>query len=416
MSPSQSHNHHYVPQWYQRRFLLPGQDKLFYLDLKPETVIGDGFSYTKRALKQAAPVKCFCIDDLYAMRFGKQTTDILETRLFGAVDKKGAAAAEHFRYYNDYLADTNERYRDLVRYLGAQRFRTPHGLDWMKKFYRLGTHTQVLLFMQGLFQAYCTMWMEGVWEIVHARQSTTKFIVSDDPVTFYNRRIIPGGVSYPGGEDIPQTGTRTIFPLGMDSCLIITHLQLARNPWSNPGANRENARIFDQGISNLTEIQFGRELEEDEVLRINHILKQRATRYVAAAEADWLYPERHLNGFHWTKLDEDWFLLPNLCKVRFHSMTMVGNADGTVWGVDEYGRPPGHPLFNDEARRSEEFQRFQKSKLEWVKRRLGKSVAHVVNQMREDSMGDGEMDHHLREAGLLPPEEAAPQTNTDPET
>jgi Protein of unknown function (DUF4238) len=405
MKAPQSHNHHYVPRWYQKRFLLPGQDKLFYLDLKPETVLGDGFSYTKKALRQVAHASCFCMDDLYAMRFGKQTTDILETRLFGVVDKKGAIAAAHFRYYDDYLADTNDAFKQLVTYMGAQRFRTPHGLDWMKKFYRLSTHTQVLLFMQGLFQAYQTMWMEGVWEIVHARQSPTKFIVSDDPVTFYNRRIIAGGVSYPGGEDIPQTGTRTIFPLGMDSCLIITHLQLVRNPWSNPGENRENARIFDQGIANLTEIQFGRELEEHEVLRINHILKQRATRYVAAADAEWLYPERHLDGIHWTKLDDDWFLLPHLCKVRFSSMTMVGQVDGSVWGVDEYGRAPDHPSFNDEARRSSEFHRFEKSKLAWSTKRFGKSMAHVVNQMREDSMGDREMDYYLRQAGLLPPEE-----------
>jgi len=201
----------------------------------------------------------------------------------------------------------------------------------------------------------------------------------------------------------------------MDSCLIITHLQLARNPWSNPNEDRENARIFDQTIANLTDIQFGRELEEHEVLRINHILKQRATRYIAAANGEWLFPERHLDGRHWTKLDDDWFLLPHLCKVGFSSMIMVGHTDGRVSGMDEYGRNPGHPFFNDEVRRNSEFQRFQKSKLEWSKRRFGKSMAHVVNQMREDSMGDREMDYFLREAGLLPPEEATPATVADPE-
>ncbi len=35
------------------------------------------------------------------------------------------------------------------------------------------------------------------------------------------------------------------------------------------------------------DIQFGRELEEDEVLRINYILKRLSSRYIAAAEEEW---------------------------------------------------------------------------------------------------------------------------------
>jgi hypothetical protein len=159
----------------------------------------------------------------------------------------------------------------------------------------------------------------------------------------------------------------------LDSCLLITHLQLVRNPWNDPNELRENARIFDQTMAKLDEIQFGRELEEDEVLRINHILKQRATRYIAAASPDWLYPERHLNGIHWTKLDNDWFLLPHLCEVKFTSQILVGYKDGSAWGMDEYRRNPGHPFFNDEERRSSEFQRSEQGKSEWSKRRFGKA-------------------------------------------
>jgi hypothetical protein len=42
MSGQQSHAHHYVPQWYQRRFLLPGQSRYHYLDMNPDTVVRDG--------------------------------------------------------------------------------------------------------------------------------------------------------------------------------------------------------------------------------------------------------------------------------------------------------------------------------------------------------------------------------------
>jgi hypothetical protein len=407
MSAPPSRLHHYVPRWYQKRFLPAGQETLWYLDLKPEMVIEGDIFYRRRALWYWEPARCFCADDLYSMRFGNETTDELEKRLFGLVDNKGAVAADFFTTYDDFRNGTHEAYGDLLRYIGAQRFRTPHGLDWIKKMIQLRDHTQTLLAMQRLFQAFGTMWMEGVWEIVRARNSSIKFIVSDDPVTFFNRGIIPGGTSYPGGHDFPKVGTRTIFPLSMESCLIITHLQLARNPWNNPTEDRENARTFQYTIAKLTDIQFGRELEENEVLRINHILKRSATKFIAAADKEWLYPEKHVGDIHWTKLDRDWFLLPNLWKVRFTTGIFVGNNDGSSWGMDEYGRNPGHPAYGDEERRRWEFRRFEESKREWAKRRFEKSRAQVINQMRENTVSDAMTDRVLRETGLLPPETAA---------
>jgi hypothetical protein len=400
MNAPQSHNHHYVPQWYQKRFLPIGQSKLFYLDLKPQRVENDEHSYFRRNPQSAGVVNCFSRDDLYAMRFGKQTTDILETKLFGIVDKKGAPAAAFFSDYHDYLAETNDAFKDLVIYMGAQRFRTPRGLDFIKKQYGLDDHTQTLMVMNGLFQAFGTMWMEGVWEIVHARRSRIKFIISDDPVTFYNRRVIPGWPPYPFGAELPRVGTRTIFPLGAESCLIISHLQQARNGWINPAENRENARTFDATIANLTQIQFGRELDESEVLRINFVLKKSATKFIASGKEDFLSPERHVD-IHWTKLDDDWFLFPNLCKVKFSAGTMVGYQDGSVFGMDEYGRRPPHPRFENEEQRQFDFKRFEQSRREWAKRRFGKPVSHLVNQMHEDTLGDSRMERYLKDLGLI---------------
>ena len=74
--------------------------------------------------------------------------------------------------------------------------------------------------------------MEGVWEIVRARQSATKFIVTDDPVTFYCKSVFLSEWRYPNEISLKQIGTRTIFPLGLDSCLIMTHVQLVRKPWA----------------------------------------------------------------------------------------------------------------------------------------------------------------------------------------
>jgi hypothetical protein len=115
-----------------------------------------------------------------------------------------------------------------------------------------------------------------------------------------------------------------------------------------------------------------------------------------------------MEDIHWTKLDKDWFLLPNLHKVRFTAGMLVGNKDGSAWGMDEYGRNPGNPAYDNEENRNWEFRRFQESKLEWVKRRFGRSRAQVIDQMHENAIGDAMADRALREAGLLPPEVTEP--------
>lgn len=399
-----SHNHHYVPRWYQKRFLPPGQSDLFYLDLHPERVTNGRIRYTKKALRRWNPARCFCVQDLYLMRFGKHTTDAMERLLFGKVDKDGAMAVDFFRGYDDYREGVHEAFQALVAYIGAQRLRTPLGLDWIKA--RIGSpdHTQTLMVMNRLFQAYSAMWMEGIWEIVHARNSAVKFIISDNPVAFFNRLIFPGEAPYPGGDDFPKVGTRTIFPLSMESCLIITHLQLVRNLRHKPLALRENARMFGRTLFNLTEIQFGRELEEKDVLRINHILKLHATKFIASSIEEMLYPERMLGRIEWAKLDDDWFLLPNPWKVSFTTGIMMGIEGGGGFGVDEYGRDPYNPTPEIRCRQDREFQTFHGGRHEWAKKRFGKSLARVVDLMRENSVADGMMYDYLRREGLLPPE------------
>jgi hypothetical protein len=63
MKAQQSRAHHYVPQWYQRRFLTPGASRFFYLDLHPDTVVRDGVSHERKALLRWGPARCFYKDD-----------------------------------------------------------------------------------------------------------------------------------------------------------------------------------------------------------------------------------------------------------------------------------------------------------------------------------------------------------------
>lgn len=403
MPGSVSAVHHYVPRWYQKRFLPSGEGDLWYLDLNPELVTKGPVHYRKSPLKHWNPAKCFWADSLYSAQFGDVVTDKLEKRFFGPVDRSGASAVHFFSEYRSVHKDMREAYHALLAYIGAQRFRTPRGLGFLKRVIQARDHTQALLAMSNLFRAHETMWMEGVWEIVRARACGSKFIITDNPVTFFNKRLVPGGSPTPGGNDFPQVGTRTLFPLGPDSCLIITHLQLVRNPWNDALQLRENARAFQSTVVKFTDIQFGRELEDNEVLRINLILKRSADKFIASPDRDSLYPERQVASTPWLHLDRDWFLLPNPWKVSFTTGIMVGYRNGAVWGMDEYGRQPWHPNFEDNNRRNFERRRFEDGRREWARRRLGRSLARVVDQLKDNEIADSMMNSYLRDEGLLEP-------------
>jgi hypothetical protein len=302
-------------------------------------------------------------------------------------------------------------FQNLPAYMGAQRFRTPRGLDDLRR--RASwedtddSQNAILAALSRVFQQYSTMWAEGIWEVVRARQSATKFIVTDDPVTFYCKVMFPSEWNYPDDCNLKQIGTRTLFPLGLDSCLIITHRQLTRNLWATPTEPRENARYFGKTMMHLGAIQFGRELEEDEVLRINYILKKRATRYVAAAQRDWLFPEEQVSTRDWHLLDYDWFLLPHLWKIHFTTGIAAG-GDGWGWAADEYGWRPWQRGYQDKKRQALEHELYDRSRHAWAEKRVGKSLAHI-DKFWHDDVEDELMREYLEEVGLLPKRETTPQ-------
>ncbi len=405
MSKQQSHDHHYVPQWYQRRFLKPGQSTYNYLDLQPETIkVGNGKEYTRRALLPWGPPRCFYAEDLYTVKLGAWSTDEIETKFFGDIDSRGRNAVKAFGEYKGYCDQLHGAYPALMQYMDTQRFRTPKGLDLLAALTGRGDNNRRLMVMQAVWGFHATMWAEGVWEVVLAENSPTKFIVSDEPVTFFNRTAFPSEISYPNDVLLQQLGTRTIFPLSLDACLIITHVQFTRNPWAKSSEHRVNARGYQHTMRHMLDTQFGRQLEQDEVIRINYILKRRATRYVAAAEEEWLYPEQRVSCKDWPKLDDDWFLFPNLYKIPFSGGITVGWKDGTKSVMDEYGQRPGNPNYKDKKRRDKEWISCQRAKPEWAKKRKGKSIARV-DEFRHDEIYDKIMRDDLAEMdGVVPVE------------
>lgn len=403
MSTRQSRVHHYVPRWYQKRFLKSDQKKFQYLDLHPETISHGPHRHRRRDLLHWGPARCFCADELYTVKFGDWLSDEIERRFFGAIDSQGRHSLQAVAEFEGLRRGLNTAaFGFLPQYMDAQRMRTPRGLERLQSLIDIRDRSQTLMAMQYLFQLHTTMWSEGIWEIVQARQSPTKFILTDEPVTFFNAKVFPGSKigKYPGDVGLDKIGTRTLFPLGIDSCLLITHVQLVRNPWSDILASRLNARAYQPTMMSLLDIQFGRELDEDEVLRINLIMKRRATRYIAAAEEEWLHPEERVSIQHWSNLDDDWFLFPHLWKVTFAGGKFARYSDGRTWAADEYGYHPGDPNYDDKRRREKEWGLFQKAQRVWARKRAGRSVAHVDNDAHSDSAGDSLMQKYLASQGI----------------
>lgn len=357
--------------------------------MRPEVVISNGYKYVRRNLLHWGPNRCFYQKDLYTLKFANWSSDLIERIFFGPIDSKGERSVELISEFS--MQDgVHDAVQDLMVYMAAQRFRTPKGLDYVKSMVPSGDQNVTLGVMQRIFLHHTTMWTEGIWEIVRAENSRTKFILTDGPVVFFNSKAFPNSpeYKYPSDVDLGLLGTRTIFPLSRCRCLIITHTQYVRTPLANPIRRRINARAFQTAIQNLSEIQVDRELSEDEVIRINLILKQKANRYIAASEEEWLFPERHASTAHWSKLDRDWFLMPNPYLVRFTSQIIMGYSDGRSMLVDEYGRRPSHPDFDDKATRAKEWKSAQDAKVQWALRRQNASIG------RDFSMGSN--DAHIR--------------------
>lgn len=333
-----THRNHYVPQWYQKRFLKDSKRPLYYLDLNPErTILPTGEVVGPPALQKNSPKNCFWARDLYTTTFGNIPNDEIERFLFGAIDNDGANALR--AVVDGDLRKIHDLFRRFFEYLDAQKLRTPKGLDWIQTHYPQLTQLDLMGEMQHLRQMHVTMWLEAVREIVSAEQSDVKFVISDHPITIYHLASPPESdtCKYPNDPDVTLRGSQTLFPLDQNHCLILTNLEYAREPdRTDLMEPRVNARHFGHTIARIDNWIRARRLSAGEVTSINYILKSRARRFVAAAEESWLYPEKVASG-DW-KSHSGVLLPPKKELWRFGGEIYVGHKDGTSDYQDAFGR------------------------------------------------------------------------------
>ena len=333
--PPTSRKNHYVPEWYQAGFSVAGAPN-WLLDLSPAPLRPDGTSI-RRVPRPRAPASAFWERDLYVTRFGEQLNDQVETILFQGIDDSGANAVR--AYVQGDAVQMHHRCQQLFDYMGAQKLRTPKGLDWIRSRYPMLDQVELLVEMQQLRQMFGTVWVEGVREIVSADDAQVKFIVSDHPVMTFNAALtaVPGALKYPNDASILLNGTQTVFALDANHCLILTHVPYAKEPhgvW--PLRKRINARHFGPTIIRTDALIRERRLSSDEVVAINHLLKQGAHHYLAAGELEWLYPER-MAPFDLTRTTQ--VLRPPQDKLfHFGGEMYFGFEDGRTGYRDQFGR------------------------------------------------------------------------------
>src|SRR5208337_884413 len=130
---------HYVPIWYQKRFLPPNRTSFFYLDCSPEKKhLADGRIITMNDCFLWGPNKCFWVKDLYTTSFFGVPHDEIERYLFGQIDAQGAEAIDAL-VHND-IGKLHHLFSKTFEYIDAQKLRTPKGLAWIKAKYHGLSH------------------------------------------------------------------------------------------------------------------------------------------------------------------------------------------------------------------------------------------------------------------------------------
>ena len=335
---SKTRKNHYVPEWHQKGFLSNDKNQLLYLTLEARHYQrADGTTKIHYQKTWCAPSQCFYQTDLYTTFFEGHSNDEIERKLFGPIDDAGSVAVRAFAV--DDQLQMQKSFEELFSYLDAQKLRTPKGLCWIKNHYPKLKHIGLMTEMQAIRKLHCTLWAEGVHEIVSCTDSCVKFIISDHPVTIYNYACPPESelcneISDP---DIALKASQTIYPLDKDHLLILTNLEYAQDPvGTNPTEQRTNPTKVRQTIVRTDSVIRTRSLNNEDVQKINLIIKSRAKKFIGAGKDEWLYPEVAIKC-EWADLRS--VLIPPRDKVpNPGGKTYVRYEDGSTHYQDEFGR------------------------------------------------------------------------------
>ncbi|HDZ84952.1 MAG TPA: DUF4238 domain-containing protein [Candidatus Moranbacteria bacterium] len=337
---------HYVQQAYQKGFFDDGKTNFWILDkslpVKPNGEIENNL------LKERGARVCFEGDFFYASNYYKEK-DFLEKNFFGPIDADGAEALSYMLSEDKHILPSEEIGMTLLRYISAQKFRTPKGLELIEQSVPGDlTRENLLEILQQVHENMTITLAESAIEILDASSCKTKFIVSDAPVIEWNRYA-----SQADADLYLLKGTRVIFPISKDFCLVSTPRELAEGNLTKKNylEPRINARKYGEVIFDIRKLQNLRDINDNEVCVINKLIKDHALRYIAGGKKDYLDPPANASEI-------EPIIMPKKFK---RSRGIAREINGKMVGVNEYGMPL-------EGKELEGFNRF----MNWIKERSKK--------------------------------------------
>lgn len=251
--------------------------------------------------------------------------------------------------------------------MSIQKLRTPKGLSHLSR--QVGEDkNRNLILLQDIQSMFCAIWTESVWQIASAEKASVKLIISDHPVTVYNRKCPPLSkyCINDNDPDVRLAATHTYFPLDYNTVLILTNLNWVRDPYSNELRIRPNPNWFRPSVFNFTTIQTDRFLTNDEVLQLNLITKKRAKKYIAAGQKDWLFPEKYVSVDHWKKMGGGYLLMPEPRHENMGGEIVIGYKGGRSDAFGAYGHKPWQKGYHDNVREQRESAALERFKAEWA--------------------------------------------------
>lgn len=332
---------HYVQQAYQESFFEDGKTNFWILDknmlVKPNGEIENNL------IRERGTRVCFEGDFFYASNYYKEK-DYLEKKFFGPIDATGAKSLKYMLSDDKHILPGGDVGINLLKYISAQKFRTPKGLGLIKESFSGNLSRENLLeILQQVHENMTITLAESVIEILDASKCETKFIVGDAPIVEWNRYA-----SQPDIDKYLLKGTQVVFPISKNFCLVSTPRELANKELAKKDflKARINARKYGSAIFDIRKLQNLRNINNDEVFAINKLIKDHALRYIAGGKQDYLFPPNNLP-------DVGSIITPKEFK---RSSGIAHEVNGKVVGVDEYGR-------SLEGKELEDFTRF----FNWVK-------------------------------------------------
>lgn len=331
--------HHYVPIWYQERFLSPGERKYFRRNLNPERII-NGRTIVDPEISNDGPKQYFYEPHLYAVSIPGHPRYIFEKKFFGGFDNIGPAALNGVARSTEDQAIDEHAFRNFFGCMAMQALRTPKGLASIAS--RLPGGASNTELMRALSRAHGTgiaMWSEGIQELLQVEDPNFEFIVSDHPVTLYNRAFPPRRTELGFSADPRNSwiGTQTIFPIDKRHCVVFTHSQLIDNGLEEGGllTDRINPRLIGNAIIPRHHVRH-RSISLDDAGLVNQIIFAQASKYVAASLESTLFPDQHSISDRWPELGK--CLLPSRDPVKQPDYVFLGLPGDRVIGQDKYGR------------------------------------------------------------------------------